>query len=205
MTKYLIILLAVVFPVHADVPKIVVDWLESNVVKVHAGKQTGTAWFIEPDLLVTSCHVTLPWKMVYISKGDGKKYPSYVLICDKKKDIALIKLYAGIPDSVRTTIAENTPRVGKTTYGGGYPGPLPLIIVQGIWQRQGSKKLDYSYINLSHAVNGDSGSPILIVEDNEVKVVTILEAVLNYGGQKYENLTFVLDPAVFREFLNENK
>ena len=209
--KGIVIALALMFAsvrVDADVlPQVIIDWASTNVVKVHVGLGTsGTAWFITPTKLITACHVTGSWVTGNISpEGDSKMYPFKVLACNKQDDIALLELTGDLPNSVPTIIAMNTPELGQATYGAGYPTALPQIVTHGHWQRQAGPILEGSYVDLGHALGGDSGGPIMVLEQGVVTVVTLREGVYKTSNdQTHENITFVVDPEKLRKFLNEN-
>lgn len=189
-----------------DIPEPVVNWIESNVVKINTGDGGGSGFFISPTLVITACHVTYPFATVSLSpQGDTTSYPAVVKACDQDRDIALLELYGDLPDSMRTVIAEVNPKVGKTTYGSGYPLGLPLTLVHGHWQRD----TKMGYLSTAPVISGDSGSPLLIWEDGEVKVVGVRTAVMMAGktedtAQMFPHLAFIQDVITLREFLNEN-
>ena len=189
-----------------DIPKPVVDWIEKNVVKIYAGQGGGSGFFVAPDLVVTACHVTGPWKTVYISpEGYLNRYPAQVLACDEAADLALLRLYENKPKSEITYIAKENPETGKATYGSGYPIGLPLTIFDGHWQRPSS----LGYMNSTHVVPGDSGSPLLILEDGKVQVVGVRVSMLKAGESKateqvFPRIAFIKDVPDLRRFLHEN-
>lgn len=190
----------------ASIPEPVVDWVESNVAKIFAGRGYGSGFFIAPDLLITACHVTMPWSTVYVSpEGDDTRYPAIVEVCDEEKDLALLRLYKGIPDSMATTIGTEIPRVGEQTYGSGYPVGLPLVIWAGHYQRR-SLLDETSVIDTNHAIPGDSGSPLLIYKDGKVQVVGVRVAGLRAGPDQvmFPNVAFVVPLDQLQEFLDEN-
>jgi len=194
------------FAATGDIPPQIIAWAESNVVKVHAGRHIGSGFFISPTKIVTNCHVVAPWAGVYISKeGSDTLYRANVEVCNKEEDMALLELHDEIPDSLPTYIARDNPRTGQATYSTGYPTALPLIVTQGNWQRQNNLPENFkdSYIDTGHAINGNSGSPVLILQNGKVVVISVKEAVLNIGGQQFEDLTFVINPEKFRAFYDE--
>ena len=189
-----------------DIPTEVVDWMEANVVKIDIGQGTGSGFFINPNTVVTACHVANNWKTLYLEqKGNDKRYPAEVVACDEEADIALLKLEKELPDTLRTVIGEKNPRVGKTTYGGGYPLGLPLTIMYGHWQNKDPES--NSIMNSAHVVPGDSGGPLVIWEDGEVKVVGVRTGMYRAGprGSSYifPKLAFVEGLNLLRPFLGE--
>ena len=203
----LILCIATSVKAGGDIPITVVDWIEKNVVKVYTSKGRGTGFFIKPSMVITACHVTGSLKLVYVSpEGYLNTYPAAVLICDPVTDIALLQLYDGVPQTMPTQIAEENPRVGKITYGAGYPLGLPLTIVDGHWQRSG---VEYRYGNTAHVAPGDSGGPLVIWEDELVKVVGLRTSMMGAGPSEEEqylfpNLAFIVDVPTLRSFIDEN-
>jgi len=213
LLKSLVLVLALVFASvrsvpASDIPVEVIDWAESNTVMVYAGSGAGTAFFIEPTMLITACHVVTPWVGVYIRKsGEEKRYPAAVVRCDKDKDLALIQLMGDIPDSVRTIFRGDMPRQGLTTYAMGFPVRLPLMVWHGHWQKKGPFD-DYSYMDTNHTMPGDSGSPLVIFEDGQVKVVGVRTSMLEAGGddtqQMFPQIAFITPLPTIKEFFKEN-
>ena len=190
-----------------DIPPPIMAWSEANVVKIHAGRYTGSGFFISPTQVITACHVVTPWIGVYISQEGSKvRYPASVEECDLEGDLALLELHGALPDTLTTEIIKYTPNPGRATYSTGYPTALPLIITEGHWQRQNNipKHLKDSFIDTGHSINGNSGSPILVFKEGKVLVVSMREAVLVIGNQQYEDLTFAVNPSRFRAFYDKH-
>ena len=207
--KGLILALLLVFAAErvssADIPKEVITWAESNVVSIVVGVGgSGSGFFVSPDTVVTACHVATGWESLYITH-QGTRYLTTIDKCDAEADLALLKLEGELPDTVRTVIAKENPRVGKLTYGTGYPLGLPLTVFEGHWQKQGPNTA--SYINTTHTVPGDSGSALVIWEDGQVKVVGVRTGMYEAGPpgdkQVFPNLAFVEDVKALREFLSK--
>ena len=204
---FILLMFAPVQSVTAEnIPQPVVDWMEANTVKVYVGTGTGSGFFINPTTVVTACHVAGKWKTIYISpEGTEERFPAQVVKCDEEADLAVLKLEDNLPETVHTVLAKENPRIGFTTYGGGFPLGLPLSIFEGHWQRQGS--IGQSYMNSTHVVPGDSGGPLVIWEDGEVKIVGVRTGMYEAGPpgneQVFPNLSFIEDITILRPFLGE--
>jgi len=210
--KYLALVLALVFTgVSADsIPAPVVDWMESNVVKVFSDGGTGSGFFIDVDKILTACHVVNGAQIVSVASSTDirKRYSVVVEVCNTDIDLAILKLYDKIPESVRTTIAEVNPDRGTATYGSGYPMGLPLVIVEGHWQKP-APFAPGSYLSTAHVIPGDSGAPLVILKDGEVKVVGVRTGMLRKGRAPFitlfPSIGVVKGTEIINEFLKNNK
>ena len=169
---------------------------------------TGSGFFVEPNLVMTACHVVDGEKSIKVSKqGYLNWYVGTVQACDKDLDIAFVKLSQKVPGVTHTIFATASPKTGRQTYGGGYPFGLPLIITEGNWQRE-TPFGDGAIMDSTHMLPGDSGSPLVIWQDGEVRVVGIRTAVLRVGEKDdkvlFPNIGFVRPPHMIQEFLHEN-
>ena len=206
----LVILFASVIPASADsIPEQVVSWFESNVVKIIVGRGTGSGFFVAPDTIVTACHVVEGWHGAMITQVDStKRYATTIKACDTINDLAVLKVRDVILDSVYTELATKLPRVGEQTYGAGYPLGMPLLIVEGHWQRVSPYGKE-NYTNTTYTLPGDSGSPLVIWEDGLVKVVGVRVAMLEAGEPNNQHLfphiSFIVPVTILQEFLDETK
>jgi len=187
-------------------PQEIVEWTESNVVKVIVGADSGgTAFFIDVDKLLTACHVVVNWNTVYIIKSDTR-YKAEVKACDEGSDLALLKLTEDIPDSLPTVIGVQDPDPGAIVYGSGHPFGLPLVTVPGHFQRL-SPFAGGQYMNTTHVMPGDSGGPLLVCIDGNVIVVGVRVSVLRLGKGAnmvlFPNLGFHRGVVTINEFLGE--
>ena len=194
-----------------DIPEPVINWAEANVVDITLPNGGGSGWFYKHNIVITACHVVDNGggAVLLSQEGSKVKYVAEVIACNKVLDLAILKLNGTFPDTLRTVLAKKNPRTGKTVYGTGYPVGLPLLIFDGHWQRKSTWESGH-YITSAHTLPGDSGSPLLIFKDGEVKVVGVRTGMLSVkkgkglGDGLFPSIGFVVDLPVLRRFLNEN-
>lgn len=194
----------------APLPPEIVSWAETNVYDLATPPiGGGSAFFIGVDTLLTACHVVEGKVNVFVFKYEKnnptQRFWGQVTACDVENDIALIKLSTIPSDTQRTTIADKNPERGDVVFQAGYPLGMPLIIRDGHWQQQ----YDSQYLFTGYTMPGDSGSPLLILEDGEVKVVGLITSLLSGRppGEPeilFSGIGFAKDHKVIERFLDEN-
>ena len=207
------VLFASVTSTYADsIPKAVINWVEANVVQVTVYTPDGTmargsGFLISPKLVMTSCHVVDGFAGSLVSQqGDDRLHTVTVLKCDRDKDLALLSIDDKVLPSTYTAVANQVPRFGTQTFSAGYPTGMPLIVVEGHWQSLAPDKNEYLYLDTNHTLPGDSGSPVLILDEGVVQIVGVRTAVLTDPvGHMYPYIGFITPIDVVREFLYEVK
>jgi hypothetical protein len=137
---------------------------EKNKATVYFIKTTGTeakqgsAVAIESSskssILATNCHVVEGENSVSVS-NDGLNIKAKVVVCDKKKDIALLVVDQKLPSA----IIEKTPsKIGETVFSLGNPLGLRHSISEGIISRLHANKDGLELIQSTAAIEpGSSG------------------------------------------------
>lgn len=169
----------------AGMPPQVVKWIESNVYKVVVYKellgttQSGTAWWIDDQTLITNCHVVTGSDTAVIESFDQLfVLPVDVTTCDPIKDIAILKTKDGDRGQIEKTRVTPHAKPGDQIYSGGYTFGKGLNLNTGIYQHEIGNKRGFSI----PTAPGDSGSPIIIIRDGEVYVVGMRQSVLMLNG-----------------------
>ena len=212
--KYLIILLVVLFSGCAsianysyDIPEQIVEWSKTNVWKILVDRGTASAFWINETMLITNCHV-VEGRGNIIAQDSSLHWNIDLTVkaCDSLVDLALLEYKGDSIDFVplKTIIAKTLPRPGKAIYGPGYPLGNPLLIVTGHWQFVE----DDGYTVTAAFVEGDSGSPALILEGGRVIVVGVRTEFMVlrkwFGPVFFPHLATVRDSEKILKFLREN-
>ena len=190
MVKYLGLLLAAVLASCAsisryhDIPSQVVSYTQDNVYQIYSYAGTGTGFWIDGRTMVTACHVVEGSNMVRVQSYTGANSTFlWVESCNTYSDIALlIKPGDKVLGVQKTKLSHTLTPIGKSIWGAGYPLGGPLTITSGNW---GYKSTFGHYITAPTA-GGDSGSPVIAVVNNKVRVVGMRVSI---GYYEYPDLT----------------
>ncbi|MDA1061249.1 MAG: trypsin-like peptidase domain-containing protein, partial [bacterium] len=140
-----------------------------SIVFIKTFHGTGSGFVVHSTgLIFTNAHVIAQAKDIGVEFSNGKKYLASVLINDKNRDIALIKIEAtGLPTlQLRTTRKIN---IGEPVMAIGSPAGLKQTVTKGIVSGVRKSKeisdsmgFNLSYIQTDAAINkGNSGGPLL--------------------------------------------
>jgi len=202
--------------VRADIPDLVVDWSEANVWYVDSPYLHGTSFFVTQNTLVTACHVAAGGTD---ENGDGIKrgvirnfnksqvLTFSVVSCNEEFDIAILRVNPSYPITVYDTeLRRSQPKTWTTVYGVGYPMQIEIqIITQGHWAGKNGKLNEYkqeTYIVTTPIILGDSGGPVVIVENGRVVIVGARLAVLSlYNGHSTDHVLHLAVTASSKQIL----
>lgn len=160
-----------------DIPLRVVNFAETNVWKVKheiMGISHGSGFWVNDTTMITACHVVNGQDVVFATNWDRTKgTPLDVLICNYKKDWALLKINVNDApiDGVLEPIVSHVPKPGTSVITIGYPGDAPLYMTWGHYQR---KKNGLHYYT-APTVGGNSGGPLVTYDPHtdELRIIGI--------------------------------
>ena len=197
-----------------NLPKQVLTYYDKNTWQISNDRMTGTAFHVSPVLLITNAHVVVPkdvnefgHKMVVpptqfvLTKEDreGEVALSIVSI-DEDLDLALIRcpLCPEEGELAPYVLSDKVFDKGTRAFGGGYGLGL-FSIHTGFLQ---SREDDYMYSDVPKAP-GDSGSPLIVMENNIAHVVGVRIAVANMGTHPVWHKGRSIPISVVKEWLSQ--
>jgi hypothetical protein len=148
--------------------------LASAVFKVSTSAGSGSSFYLkDKNILVTNFHVIEGFKNVSIEDNQKKRYRADVIIADKSRDLAFLK--------VRTEL--NVPQINYDATGGvknlqqvyvlGFPFGMPYTVTEGIVSAPNQLMDGRNYIQTDAAVNpGNSGGPVVDATGKLVGITT---------------------------------
>lgn len=167
-----------------NIPKSVVDFAQERVFKIHTLPKTGmgSAILLTPHIMITACHVvsdyTTGMKLLGSQDHSLRQLELKTIWCDPETDVAVLQVIGGgIPDVAPLPISNVPPRQGTEVYGLGHALGGPLIITVGHWQSIVDKYRAGSYLYSAPTIGGDSGSPLVYIENGKVRVAGIRLAI----------------------------
>jgi hypothetical protein len=202
-----------------EIPQSVVDFADERVYLIGIkGGASGTGVALSDHLMLTACHVVrskTDEQVLYgIHRKDTTMLILEVVICDKKSDVAVLRIVGPDRPNVSPVLVADAPRRGAQVYGAGHPMAMQMVITSGHWQlsEPGSPKEQANVIT-ANTVPGDSGSPVLHVnKKGEVEIVGLRLAIRNiikngsFGqpqSQLLPHLTIVSPGQVIRRIIRE--
>jgi hypothetical protein len=132
------------------------------VVVVETPKGSGSAFFIEPSVLITSRHVVGPYRDVLIELQDGDQLPGEVVAISDALDLAVVRVHHS-SQAVLAWGEASSLQAGEEVYAVGYPlGARGLpVVTKGIVSRVGISG-GRALIQTDAALNpGNGGGPLL--------------------------------------------
>ena len=185
----LLLLLTTTVIAHESIPDKILDWTYKNVWSVGTKAGAASGFWVSSDIFVTACHAVS--QVDYAKNGDALVFvvnnqdtrliQLKLEICDTDRDIAILTPYeSNGNDKFETepTEIKDMPPLGTALYTPGFPLGLPLVITQGhVASKLIQSFKDGGQIITNPTIMGDSGSPVLVLENCEVKVVGIRLAV----------------------------
>jgi len=148
--------------------------LANAVFKVNTSYGSGSSFFLnDRKILVTNFHVVEGFKKVAIEDSQKNRYRAEVIIADKEKDLAFLK--------VKTDL--NVPQIGYDAAGTvknldqvfvlGFPFGMPYTVTEGIVSSPNQLMQGRHYIQTDAAVNpGNSGGPVVDASGRLVGITT---------------------------------
>jgi hypothetical protein len=147
--------------------------LASAVFKVNTSAGSGSSFYLkDKKILVTNFHVIEGFKNVSIEDNQKNRYRADVIIADKSRDLAFLK--------VRTEL--NVPQINYDAAGVknldqvyvlGFPFGMPYTITEGIVSSPNQLMDGRNYIQTDAAVNpGNSGGPVVDASGRLVGITT---------------------------------
>jgi S1-C subfamily serine protease len=161
----------------ADFPIEVTDWLAQNVWYVQLQNGSGSGFWVSPTTFVTACHVVDRAEEVYIMNDTIDEIVGMdVESCNKELDIAILHPNWDTNQTVNYTyLNTQAPRVGKAVYAAGYALGRGLLISQGHY----AGATPGGAIVTANTIMGDSGSPVVIWKNGQVRIIGMRVAIAN--------------------------
>ena len=157
----------------------------------------GSGFFIDNQgKLLTNQHVVKSWPRSVIVMSDGTKVRAEVLKTDARRDLALLKIESGKPQTFLTLGQERDFKVGAEVIAIGSPRGLDKSVTRGIISQSRSLAHGVKYVQTDAAINsGNSGGPLIDKASGAVVGVNTL-------SYKYsEGLNFAVSVDEVRAFL----
>lgn len=133
-----------------------------GVFQVFTGSGTGSGFLIDPQHLVTNCHVVSPYRSVGVEMRDKLRALGQVRRIHPKRDLAIVELSEPIDLTVLPMETTEPLRTKQTVHILGFPAGLPLSLTEGVVSHPKQAFEGQDYLQTDAAINpGNSGGPIL--------------------------------------------
>ena len=172
------------------------------------GKRSGSGWFADRGLVVTSLHVVDGASKVTLHLPDGRSVPAQVIERDKPNDLALLSTRErGIP---ALSVRFDEVGIGTAVFTIGFPhaqtmGVRPKL-ADGVVSSSAGLRDDPSQYQISVPVQaGNSGGPLVDMQGRVVGVVAAklrAENMLHATGDLTENVNYAVKAGRLRSMLN---
>jgi serine protease Do len=144
-----------------------------GVFQVFTGAGTGSGFLVEPNRLITNCHVVAPYRTVAIELRDKRRIVGRVKRLDPKRDLALVELAASLAQVVLPLGSSDDLRAKQPLNIVGFPVGLPLSVTEGVVSHPKQLLDGQHYVQTDAAINpGNSGGPMLDEQRRVVAVTT---------------------------------
>ncbi|MBX3182984.1 MAG: trypsin-like peptidase domain-containing protein [Polyangiaceae bacterium] len=144
-----------------------------GVFQVFTGGGTGTGFLVEPNVLVTNCHVVAPYRTVAIEQRDKRRIIGNVRRLNPKRDLAVVELASPLEGDLFAIDPGGDLRSKQQVLIVGFPIGLPLSVTEGVVSNPKQLFDGQTFVQTDAAINpGNSGGPILDEQKNVVAVTT---------------------------------
>jgi serine protease Do len=160
-----------------------VELHDLGVFQVFTGGGTGTGFLIDPQTLVTNCHVVAPYRQVAIELRDRRRVLGTVRRISPHRDLAIVELGAALAGEILTVHPSDDLKPNQPVSIVGFPVGLPLSITDGVISNPRQLLDGQHFVQTDAAINpGNSGGPILDDARRIIAVTTCkLRAADNVG------------------------
>lgn len=164
--------------------------------------------------IVTNYHVVPlgnePNKAIWVQTREGKLYQAFIVGCDRRTDIAVLKVEANNLPSI--SIAKKTPHIGDIVLAIGNPNNLGQTVTHGIisaLSRSGSGLLTHDQMNIRQGVQeliqtdapinqGNSGGALVDTKGNLVGINTA-----SFTSESSYGIGFSVPVKLVKQVMNE--
>ena len=148
------------------------------VVRVEAGGNAGSGFFVAPDTILTNAHVVAGLSSVTVRRWDGSSLPAHVVASSAEVDVTILKLPS--PDASQEVLRMGSVaglRSGQEIIAVGSPlGVLQGSVTRGIVSALRSVG-GVTLVQTDAAVNpGNSGGPLLTRDGDVIGIATMTAA-----------------------------
>lgn len=148
----------------------------ASVVSIRCGEQTGSGFFVAPDLVLTNHHVLCGSRAaVQVATIDGRRSLGLVEKTDAFLDLGLVRVrMSGEPPRALMAADAAALEAGQQVFMVGSPSGLAFSFHEGRVSRVGQPLLGLGYIQFDARVNpGNSGGPLLDDAGRVIGVVSM--------------------------------
>ncbi|GIG54317.1 S1 family peptidase [Demequina activiva] len=135
--------------------------------------QTGSAWVLDENTVVTNRHVVEDAVEIELTSYDGRHYTGTSSVLDATADLALVTIDGTFPEAA--TIAQDPAEQGEQLYVVGYPEGDILTTTPATFQGQAPETLGEGQDDIdvlwAEIKQGNSGSPLADVNGEVVGVI----------------------------------
>lgn len=160
--------------------------------------RSGTGWFMDRGVVVTSLHVVNDAESITLVTADGREVPATLLYSDREHDLAMLS--TEVVDIPGLPVQENDAGIGTPVFTIGFPhssvmGIRPKLSDGVISSTAGLRDDPTSYQISVPVQSGNSGGPLL---DMSGSVVGVVSAKLSSGrmqaatGDATENVNYAV-------------
>lgn len=147
---------------------------EKSVVKINTQLGTGSGFLLDEFTVMTNFHVIEQQREAAVETSSKERVLGKVLLCDPRKDIALLKLEKPIPNTTPLKFTGSPVSSSDQVTAVGYPYGRPLTQTQGVISSTDQEVNGLKYFLLDAAINpGNSGGPVLNPHGEVVGVTTL--------------------------------
>ena len=144
-----------------------------GVFQVFTGGGTGSGFLIQPNYLVTNCHVVAPYTIVAVERRDKVRIVGKVRRIHPKRDLAIVELSAPLDGALLPLATADDLQPKQPVDIIGFPVGLPLSITEGVVSNPRQMLEGQHFVQTDAAINpGNSGGPILDEHGRIVAVTT---------------------------------
>lgn len=149
------------------------DIAKLGVFQVFTGGGTGSGFLVDPQTLITNCHVVAPYRTVAVELRDRRRVVGTVRRIHPKRDLAVVELATPMTEEVLalSTVERLSPEQAIRILG--FPVGLPLSVTEGVVSNPQQLLDGQHFVQTDAAINpGNSGGPMLDDHKHVVAVTT---------------------------------